>query len=360
MVLRVLLSVAFVLLATEGVARFWFNNYSSELQKIYYGDYSEQSLNKLRISPHPYLSYYPTPNFSKGKTSHNSLGYRGPEINEKGDRIRIVCLGGSTTYTELVEDNAMTYPALLQKNINRQAALGTPVEVINAGAGGWGATESLVNLSLRVLSLDPDYIVIYHGVNDVHARLVKPSSFLSDNTGRRKVWFFPEQSFLDSVLYLRILRRRMGWSKFPFLGSITNAPSFKGAGSWYFEDHKEEVAFYNGLLDQNSTANFKRNLENIVTLARASNVTPLIATWAYTTELPGYTDLEYYQRGIREMNDVTRALAREKDVPILDFAKLMPQDARFWADSRHVNEDGSEKKAQLFAEWIMPILKKGR
>ncbi len=33
----------------------------------------------LTFIPHPYLGYYPTPNYKKGGTFHNSLGYRNTE-----------------------------------------------------------------------------------------------------------------------------------------------------------------------------------------------------------------------------------------------------------------------------------------
>ena len=63
-------------------------------------------------TPHRYLGYIPTPKVVKGKNIHNTSGFRGEEIlTPKGDSIfRIVCLGGSTTYTVKVEDYQKSYP----------------------------------------------------------------------------------------------------------------------------------------------------------------------------------------------------------------------------------------------------------
>jgi hypothetical protein len=45
-------------------------------------------------------------------------------------------------------------------------------------------------------------------------------------------------------------------------------------------------------------------------------------------------------------------VAASHDIPLFDFADIMPQDAAYWADGRHVNEAGALIKAQLFAEFI--------
>ena len=74
------------------------------------------------FTPYPYLGYAPRRNFKtnrwlgvKGKTlTVNSLGFRGPELPEaESRRIRIVCLGGSTTMSTKVGD-PYTYPRLLE------------------------------------------------------------------------------------------------------------------------------------------------------------------------------------------------------------------------------------------------------
>ena len=69
-----------------------------------------------RLSPHRYLGYAPTPGYSRGPNRHNALGFRGAEVAvpKPPTAYRIVCLGGSTTYGDGVEDWHFTYPALLQ------------------------------------------------------------------------------------------------------------------------------------------------------------------------------------------------------------------------------------------------------
>ena len=47
-----------------------------------------------------------------------------------------------------------------------------------------------------------------------------------------------------------------------------------------------------------------------------------------------------------------KEVALSHDISLFDFAEVMPQEAIYWADGRHVNETGALVKAQLFAEFI--------
>jgi hypothetical protein len=49
---------------------------------------------------------------------------------------------------------------------------------------------------------------------------------------------------------------------------------------------------------------------------------------------------------------VVKDVAASHGIPLFDFASVMPQDAVYWADGRHVNEAGALIKARLFAEFI--------
>lgn len=56
-----------------------------------------------RYIPHPYLGYENNSDYDKN--AHNSLGFRGPEIEPKdNETYRIALVGGSSTYTSEVED----------------------------------------------------------------------------------------------------------------------------------------------------------------------------------------------------------------------------------------------------------------
>lgn len=123
--------------------------------------------------------------------------------------------------------------------------------------------------------------------------------------------------------------------------------------SWPFEDRlREENLDPAELLKENPPTYFRRNLENIVAVAKEHGVQIMFSTWAYSPYRKDYAAQGYYQQGFKENNDVVKEVAAEGQIPLFDFATVMPQDAKYWADGRHSNEAGALLKAQLFAEFI--------
>jgi lysophospholipase L1-like esterase len=123
--------------------------------------------------------------------------------------------------------------------------------------------------------------------------------------------------------------------------------------SWPFEERLEARDLdpvY--VLGENPPIYLRRNLNNMIAVARENGVDIMLATWAYSPYLNDYASEGYYQAGFQENNEVVRAAANQHGVPLFDFVKVMPQDKQYWADGRHVNEAGALLKASLFAEFI--------
>lgn len=124
-----------------------------------------------RSVPHRLLGYVPAPNFRLGEDQRDALGFRGPGLPLKKARgeFRIVCLGGSTTYTSFVEGDALAYPALRPACCRRNSGSGD-----QSGVPGYAGFEFVANLRLRALELEPDMISVYHAINDVLHRMICP------------------------------------------------------------------------------------------------------------------------------------------------------------------------------------------
>ena len=331
-------------------SRVWLGCVATQEQARRYTLGSEVDPSRLQWSPHHYLNYYPTPNYRSGLTSHNSLGYRDREFSlaKPAGTFRIVALGGSTTYTIKVEDNEKMFTRqlenMLRENYGYQA-----VEVINAGVGGYDSYESLVNLQFRALDLDPDLVIVYHGTNDVHNRLVEPGAYRGDNSGRRIQWTPPPTSpLIEHSVLARIVSDKLALGHFlpQGLESYVCAPTYQGQESLTPSDDPA------ALLDTNRPVYFERNLTNIVAVARAQGVDVLLATWAHSPYLEDYAATPHYQRGFRENNEVVAEVARKVVASLFDFAGVMPQAKEYWADGRHVNEAGAAEKARLFADYL--------
>lgn len=283
----------------------------------------------LAIRPLPYVNYGWKPNRTRQgelvRTS-NSDGFRGPEIESpKPDgRFRIVCLGGSTTYTSFVNDD-QTYPVLLEAAL-RKARPDLDVEVINAGVESYTSAESLANLAFRCLDFDPDMVVIYHGANDFRPR--RYPDFDSAYTPYRKVWGGSTDQYVKQD---------------GELGGINGFIQHPPRGGEGTPAEQAENA------DRAGTEVFRRNLVSLIGVARAHGIQPALVTLAYSdSDCPSGL-----AAGIREHNEVIREVCAEQQVPCLDFAPLMEQRPDLWQDAVHVTPAGAEVKARLIAQELL-------
>jgi lysophospholipase L1-like esterase len=124
------------------------------------------------VQPHPYLgaALIPSVSDTRGgvKISHNSLGLRNEEckLAKTPGRLRVVTLGGSSTYCVGISDD-QTWPRKLQE------LLGADYEVINLAGPGYGSVEHLIQTALLFSEFKPDIAIYYAGWNDAHVQHVK-------------------------------------------------------------------------------------------------------------------------------------------------------------------------------------------
>src|SRR6266516_692129 len=110
-------SILLTFFLLEMGARLWLRYFATSDQYDRYVLFTSIKPEDYAWTPHPYLSYAPTPNYHKVRIFHNSLGYRNTEFSlEKPKGVyRIVALGGSSTYDVRIEDNEKTFTAQLEK-----------------------------------------------------------------------------------------------------------------------------------------------------------------------------------------------------------------------------------------------------
>ena len=338
----VLLGILLALGLGELAARAWLAWFAGPADVQRYALLDEVPASMRRYAPHPYLAYVNNPGFQRGGTRHDSRGFRGPgvAVPKPEGTFRIVCLGGSTTYTSFVSADAETYPAQLQR-ILRQEHGRAAVEVVNAGVGGYNSWETLVNLAFRGLDLEPDLVIVYHGTNEVHVRLAP--DYPGDGTGFRRHWSEPRVAWWQRWALLRIVARRTGSDRQPGIRDLT----VQRRARPFFPDAPH------ARLDAHPPTHFARNLRSLVGLARAHGVSVVLATWAHSPHFDDYAASDHYQRGFREGNEVVQAVGEAMQVPVFDFAAVMPQDRRYWHEGRHLNAEGAAVKAGLFAGFLV-------
>ena len=362
--------------ALELGARIWLARYAdTESFRRYasYFQYLDRYIDEQkRHSPHWYLGYRATPNFElphprRGDNRHNSHGFRGDEIEQPKPegRFRIACLGGSTTYTTKIHDYRFSYPYLLREELAQRT--GAALDVINAGLAGWTSWESMINFQIRLLELEPDLIIVYHAVNDLHARLVwPPEAYQPDNSGHyartRTAVIIP--SVLERSTLLRMLLVRTGVLRSQYERIVSLLPQPDTYVADEFNEQWVQRTYPQGvflevsaeeILERNPPTHFRRNIENIVLLARARGIEVVLATFAHSPQFENvsWSASELHARGYEEMNAVIRSIAQEHGAHLFDFASAFPDDPKYYADGIHVRIPGAQLKARLFADFII-------
>ncbi|KAA3598068.1 MAG: SGNH/GDSL hydrolase family protein [Calditrichaeota bacterium] len=333
-----------------------FNAYASHSQlKERYGN--------SRLVAHRHLGYVTSPNFQFQANRHNSLGFRGEEFSiQKPDSVfRIVCLGGSTTYSDGVKDYKKSFPYLLEKNLQKN--LEKKIEVINGGIPGYTTLETLINFQTRILDLKPDLVIVYHCINDALARLVYPLEFYKgDYSGflEAKSPFEKDSVFEESTI-LRILMIRLGLiDSHNSITRILKIPKTSLANE--FITQNKNGNYPSGvftkksakeILEENQSIFFERNLENLILLAKANGIEIVFSTFAFSPFFENkVTFYEEFQIAIQEGNNIIKEIAENSEISFFDFASQMPQDTSFFTDGIHFTEKGNQLKANLFEKFL--------
>lgn len=382
----ILASFIICIIAAELLARFYLWNIATEDEfrilasirqiKERYGDdffVQNEETSHLSWSPHYFLGFYPTPNYRPGANRNNSFGFRGREfsISKPDNTYRIVALGGSTTYSQGVDDFENSYPSLLENHLRESGF--DAVEVINAGVSGYTSHQNLINLQFRVLPLLPDLIIIYQGFNDIQARFVYPASqYLGDRSGSLRPFvrgiFMPD--ITDYSTALRILGIRFGvtvshsaleWHR------LSRPSSY--VGDMFIQQIQKEI-YPSGIfketsaaeiLEKNPPVHFERNTVHMIALADHNNVNILLVTMILDDdfhETGGISKNKFYTSdeyvfAMAQHNDSTRSIASSTGRPLFDLAEAFPDDATLFTDGLHMNEDGNRKRAQLIGDFVI-------
>jgi lysophospholipase L1-like esterase len=360
-ILRFGLTLLITFVIGELAIRLFLAFVANESQFSKYASY-RQLQNKYatqRLTSSRYLGYTTTPNYNHVLNKHDSLGFRGEnvELPKPKGVYRIVCLGGSTTYSEGVNDYHESYPYLLEKNLRSSGW--DNVQVINAGVPGYSSLETLINFQTRVRGLSPDMIVIYQNVNDLHSRLVWPPEFYkADRSGiYQPPKLFNAIPIWEYSALIRLTLVRLGLTDSH--GSINQI--IKLADTYIIDQDKLKK---NGLanlnlrevLETNKAIFFKENIQSLTTLAQSLGIKVVLSTFIYSEEFPE-TNILFSNQAIRdaieEQNEILRDISTNSGALLYDLAREVPADKEIFTDGIHFNQKGNEIRSKKIAEFLI-------
>ena len=258
----------------------------------------------------PELLWVPRPGWRLspgGPVEINAQRLRGAEApgpKRPGDFV-ILALGDSNTAGPL--DRPDHWPADLQHlpDLNRSDR---SIRVLNAGVYGYTSFQGLRRLR-QLLRCEPDLVFVSFGANDGHTVRVADDEYAS-----RTRWL-----------------QRLAWFRF--------APPL-AQRLWDLKDRRHDRAGNTLRVDPLA---YRRNLAEIVDLARTQRAAVVLLTRPYLTRRASPTDWMFYAPRYRAL---TCEVAREKGVPCLDVYAAFDGRAELFADSSHFNRAGFQEMAE--------------
>ncbi len=261
--------------------------------------------------------------------------------------IRIVCIGGSTTYGHGVSAEE-AWPAALERALRQK---GLAAEVINAGVPGYGSHQNLVRYRRDIAALDADLVLVYEGWNRTGA-LVDPAGFVPYATPRPGASWTDRSSrfFARHSLLLQSFVIRWRWQK-------QKAP----AGEWSADPYQQVFVQDLTTLVQCAQSHGQKTALILypalfyegMTRGEEERVSALL--WdvqAYRPEM--LAELERKHAAIRAVAASTGSLAVDAQEA---FASLHGADRKAWfLDAEHLNASGCKKLAAVLCDRLIPML----
>ncbi len=282
------------------------------------------------------MGFYAYPGILIDDTPINSKGFTGHELLEtekSSDIVRILTLGGSTMFNRRMTERMID---------SWHDVFPSPPEVVGGALRTHTTRASVIKYEYHFSKYRFDYVLIYHGINDLWANNVDPGRYSSDYAhqnpwGRRT-------AFLDNVVLARIIYNAFHPGAGAFPESASNRANFMAEES------------------------FEANLRSLVLSVRENDGKPVLMTFAwyipedYTLDRflaggVGYNnptrydycpvelwgDVAYVNAGLERTNAIVRRIASELNVDLVEQYDHLGQNLENFGDPVHFSEIGTER-----------------
>lgn len=304
-----------------------------------------------------YLLYTPAPNYKGAEHGyHNADGYRGKAVPfEKQEGVlRVLCLGGSTTYGWSVPFPEEAYPAVLEQMLRERLPSGyTDVEVINAGLPWGTSAEMLTHYHFKFHYYKPDLVIINTGGNDAE--------------GYTFPYYHPDNSnWRQPLVNLRSMPTQWRWLARSYFASyailnIFYADQFNGgqfasqkdtppAAAW-FRPNGKLVAKRREIPDERLS--FLHNVETLIREIQSDGASILLVPFRAAPN--AYRNKGFELSQILRHEALLEKLAQKYQTGYAPFqvSVISPNN---WTDHCHLNAAGEREKAAHIAEYVQRLL----
>ncbi len=350
--------VAGTLGIAEGTASLWYYYGTPDRERKLVElalDMRGSNLNHAaRYIAHPYFNYVSNPDFrlQNGDHPHNAMGLRGPLccVGERPRQlVRIVAVGGSTTYGMYFQSEKGVWPALLQERLRDR--LEARLEVINAGVPNYTTYEMIGFMAMQVPDLSPDIVLIHTGLNDAFTAGF-PDEGGPDNTYFRHAFGYrPPPGWLKEAMTASYLLRVLGLRLFSQGGLV---PLDMTRVIQHLVPPEEQVARN---VQAATGKYFRRNLGTLIALCRHIGATPVLVNMPLNPKFESGQNLYYaaVAEAVQRNNRIGQELAELKQVMYVDLYSEV-RDPKLFLDAAHMNRAGMQLKATLITGQLGPLV----
>lgn len=289
--------------------------------------------------------------------SKNNLGFRGENYDKTVQLSRIFCLGGSTTECFYLS-NGKDWPNLLGQKLK---TINSKVWLNNAGMDGHSTFGNLNLLEKQILKLQPNYIILMCGLNDITLDTANKFEV-------KKIGFFRKlYNALEIPATIINLRRVSNSVKSGLNHQIMT--DIRTADTLHLTNQDIEMALKN---EKTYLKNYEKRLNSIYQICKKNKIKLILVTQAilFSDEKDLLTDIDLgllktgEQNGklkgklMSIYNQKTISFARKKGIKLVELAERLPKDSRFYYDGYHFSNYGSEMVADVIFDETKQIFKK--
>jgi lysophospholipase L1-like esterase len=282
------------------------------------------------------------------------VGFRGEEWEQTSKRTKVLFVGGSTTECFYIDDKKH-WPYLISQK------LGPSFLVNNAGLNGHSTVGHISLLNGYLFQLKPDYAFFLIGINDLATTDNGKNSFDSKLVEKKAEYYIlqiEEYSRLMNLLH-SFYRSYQAFK----LGVKDNA-------EWHLEAQKVLRPLPQNEMDdilkkhQNAQEAYKRRILEIINICKKNTVKPIFLTQPLlfgeaVDPTTGYDLAKYqvyifsgfqYSQKLELYNRTLREICAESHIQMIDLAKLLPKDSKYFFDDMHFSDAGCEKISEIISE----------
>lgn len=331
----------------------------------------------------------------------NSIGFRGEDPPENfSDKLTIIAVGGSTTYNAFVSEGK-TWIDVLGQKLKRNFK---DTWINNAGFNGQSTEGHILLMEQHIKKLGPKVVLFLIGRNDsIHPNKIgtdvgwtkattervkeKTAEFLLKSADQRKKDAYSVKFKMNSYLK-RAARQAAQYSEVVSMvvtihrnikaykqGLVIGQKEIESAETIEISD-KDKEAIQKRLQSNEVKEHllaYEARVKELIRLSRDSNIVPVLITqpvlygkgvdditgidWAKVEIFDGIIlDGEHWWQWEEKVNDITRKVAENENLLLIDLGRKLPKSSKYYIDFIHYSNKGNEAVADIIYDSLCTYL----